>query len=661
MPEPVETVKRRQASSSPKPSPKRARLTLDSNAALTTEIKSQSAPEKAQPPPDRRKSAVQEERKRGQRLFGGLLSTLSQTTPNGQQKRRLEIEKRQQEKAKQQKMEDEVRRVEKAAELKDVRKAEQVKFDERSMRLRHSSMRAMAKFLCTKAEPKLYYKPWELRQFESEIIAAQTDKVEVTISREIAEFFTRFPKADNPADNEDGKIPKETLGEPHTESPSISNVQATINPTNPLPVQATQSDTLKTAEKDTLEENTGEMDLTPIRSPFGRHSAFQLTTSSKPEPIHRSIHLGTETRFKISTMTITLTPDKIHPTDPRITYKTFSFRDQTYSYIESLPTGTPSATIFLIHGFPDLSFGWRYQIPYLTSIGLRVIAPDMIGYGRTSAPASPTLYTYKHTADFIAALAAHVSSPTIILGGHDWGGMIVYRTAIYYPKLITALFGVCTPFFPPSPVFIPMTAIPSFKYQAQLAGPDVEAKIVGTEKIKQFLNALYGGKSADGKVGFDTVNGVLFDNLPLLQKSPLFTEEELNFYAEEYSRTGMHGPLNWYRTYELNWNEDKANILSQFPSPTPASASASPTTGAAPPTIKPEDKQFQMPTLFILGLKDAALPPQLSIGMETYFKDLERKEVNASHWVLVEKGAEVNGILGEWLADKIPGGERSSL
>jgi pinin/SDK/memA/ protein conserved region len=124
------------------------------------------------PNQDRRKSSVVEERKRGQRLFGGLLSTLSQSTPNGQQKRRLEIEKRQQEKVKQQKAADEVRRAEKLANLKAIRKAEQIKFDEESvsrewmrkpgcrsdstqMQIRHSNMLAMANFLSTKAEPKL--------------------------------------------------------------------------------------------------------------------------------------------------------------------------------------------------------------------------------------------------------------------------------------------------------------------------------------------------------------------------------------------------------------------------------------------------------------------------------------------------------------------------
>lgn len=79
---------------------------------------------------DRRESFSQEDKKRGRRLFGGILSTLSQTTSNSQQKRRLEIEKRQQERATQQTREDGKRRFEKLAKLERVRKVEQVRFDE---------------------------------------------------------------------------------------------------------------------------------------------------------------------------------------------------------------------------------------------------------------------------------------------------------------------------------------------------------------------------------------------------------------------------------------------------------------------------------------------------------------------------------------------------
>lgn len=124
-----------------------------------------------------RSSFSQEEKKRGKRLFGGLLNTISQTTSNSQQKRRQEVEKRQQERAAKQRTEDDKRRSERLAKLDKIRRAEQVRFDEQvvrghslvwgkkawvadeglgdQMRTRHSSMRSMAHSLQSKSEPKL--------------------------------------------------------------------------------------------------------------------------------------------------------------------------------------------------------------------------------------------------------------------------------------------------------------------------------------------------------------------------------------------------------------------------------------------------------------------------------------------------------------------------
>jgi hypothetical protein len=81
-------------------------------------------------PPARRNFSV-EEKKRGQRLFGGLVSTLSRTASGSQQQKRLEIERRQHEKAQQRRAEDEKRRSERLEGLKRTRQIEQIKFDER--------------------------------------------------------------------------------------------------------------------------------------------------------------------------------------------------------------------------------------------------------------------------------------------------------------------------------------------------------------------------------------------------------------------------------------------------------------------------------------------------------------------------------------------------
>ena len=77
-----------------------------------------------------------------------------------------------------------------------------------------------------------------------------------------------------------------------------------------------------------------------------------------------------------------------------------------------------------LHGWPDLSIGWRYQIPVLIEMGYRVVCPDLMGYGGTDSPRVPPEsiinYTYKRAAEDFKQLASDLGAKKIILGGHDW-------------------------------------------------------------------------------------------------------------------------------------------------------------------------------------------------------------------------------------------------
>lgn len=142
-------------------------------------------------PPRRKSSAIgtgaAEERKRGQRLFGALLGTLSQTSAKPAHRKRDEIEKRQQEKLKQ-KDEEVAEEKRKAREKLDVlRREEQKVWDKQGMRIRHQNMQATAHFLKTKTEPSLYYKPWDLRPEEETQIKEQIEETESVIAKELAE------------------------------------------------------------------------------------------------------------------------------------------------------------------------------------------------------------------------------------------------------------------------------------------------------------------------------------------------------------------------------------------------------------------------------------------------------------------------------------------
>jgi hypothetical protein len=114
-------------------SPKRPRRSEDTERDVPAGSPP-AAPAPRESPTDRRASTSQEEKKRGKRLFGGLLNTLSQTTSNSQQKKRQEIERRQQARVHQQRAEDDKYREAKLAKVQAVRKVEQVKFDEQVVR-----------------------------------------------------------------------------------------------------------------------------------------------------------------------------------------------------------------------------------------------------------------------------------------------------------------------------------------------------------------------------------------------------------------------------------------------------------------------------------------------------------------------------------------------
>ncbi|KAJ4179480.1 hypothetical protein NW759_017293 [Fusarium solani] len=340
-----------------------------------------------------------------------------------------------------------------------------------------------------------------------------------------------------------------------------------------------------------------------------------------------------------------MAPDKLAPNDPRVKAETAEIRGKTYKYIVGEPEDTPVATIVLVHGFPDLGFGWRYQVPYLLSLGFRVVVPDMLGYGGTDAPEPLEEYTYKNVAADIKELAQKiVGDGQIILGGHDWGGALVWRIAMWHPELIKGVFSACTPYHPPSETFIPLDKtiasghLLNFSYQLQFSGPEVESRIQGKEKVRQFLNAMYGGRGPNGESGFSTKDGILFDNLPLLERSRLLTEEEHEYYAEQYAARGspeIRGPLNWYRTHELN-HRDEVEMAK---------------TG----------HRFAMPALFITATEDSALPPAMSRGMEKSFDNLTRGEVRASHWALWQAAEDVNRQIAEWADRVLNGALKTSL
>jgi haloalkane dehalogenase len=83
--------------------------------------------------------------------------------------------------------------------------------------------------------------------------------------------------------------------------------------------------------------------------------------------------------------------------------------------------------VLLLHGEPSWSFLYRRMIPVLAEAGLRVIAPDLVGFGRSDKPAKRTDYTYQRHVDWMRAVVERLDLSRVTLFGQDWGGLIGLR------------------------------------------------------------------------------------------------------------------------------------------------------------------------------------------------------------------------------------------
>ena len=114
--------------------------------------------------------------------------------------------------------------------------------------------------------------------------------------------------------------------------------------------------------------------------------------------------------------------------------------------------------VLLCHGWPELSDSWRHQLPALADAGYRAVAPDMRGFGRTSAPDSVEAYSIFHTVGDMVALVAALGETRAVIVGHDWGAPVAWHAALWRPDLFTAVCGMSVPYAPPGPIDI-LTAL----------------------------------------------------------------------------------------------------------------------------------------------------------------------------------------------------------
>ncbi len=288
--------------------------------------------------------------------------------------------------------------------------------------------------------------------------------------------------------------------------------------------------------------------------------------------------------------------------------------------------------VVLAHGFPELAYSWRLQIPALAAAGYRVIAPNQRGFGETDKPEAVEEYDLAHLCGDMAGLLDALDIEKAVFVGHDWGGPVVWRMPLLYPDRVAGVVGLSVAFPVPGPsdpvgfleqVFGPEHYIVHFNRQPGVADTAFAAN------PRRFLSNLFRRGALAGQKPTSSTEGPSYDvslmgilNLTDPIGEPLMSDEELDVFVATFEKSGFTGGINWYRNITRNW-QASANL----------------------------PQRIDLPCGMIYGQYDVVPKPG---DLSQYVPNLETITLECGHWIQQEKPDEVNAFLTDWLKRNAP-------
>lgn len=292
--------------------------------------------------------------------------------------------------------------------------------------------------------------------------------------------------------------------------------------------------------------------------------------------------------------------------------------------------------VVLCHGFPELAYSWRHQLPALAAAGYRVLAPDQRGYGLTSRPEKIEDYDITHlTGDLVGLLDVYGIEKAVFVG-HDWGGLVTWMVPLLHPSRVAGNIGVNTPFLPRSPVDPIMAMRAVFgedMYIVYFQKPGVADGLLAKDVGKAFRFFMRkNGPTAEeyAKLPQEQKNLALVHALQTDESTwggeQLLNPEEMKFFVDTFTRTGFTGGINWYRNFTRNWE-----------------------------IMGPVEYKVRTPSLMIMAEDDIVLSPAMADNMELFVPDLEKVLIKrCGHWTQQEHPEETNAAMIDWLKRKFP-------
>lgn len=285
--------------------------------------------------------------------------------------------------------------------------------------------------------------------------------------------------------------------------------------------------------------------------------------------------------------------------------------------------------VILCHGWPELGLSWRHQVAALAASGFRVAAPDMRGFGGSSAPLPIEAYSILHLVGDMVGLVEALGAERAVIVGHDWGAPVAWHAALLRPDIFRAVVGMSVPHRPRGPqpplTMLRAAGLERF-YWCYFQEPGVAEAEFERDPAATLRRLLHSG--SEGAFLVVPEGGGFLDNttdpvaLPAWSDAETFAE-----MSETYRRTGFRGGLNWYRNIDRNWEL------------------TAPWQGA----------KITQPALFIAGARDAVIAGPIGrralAAMPEAVPGLRMTLMleGAGHWIQQERAEAVNTTLIDFL------------
>jgi pimeloyl-ACP methyl ester carboxylesterase len=265
--------------------------------------------------------------------------------------------------------------------------------------------------------------------------------------------------------------------------------------------------------------------------------------------------------------------------------------------------------VLLLHGFPEGAHAWRHQIDVLARAGLRVWAPDQLGYGLSDKPRGLANYRLDRLGADVIGLIEAAGCTRASLIGHDWGGAVAWWVVENAPERIERLVVLNCPH-------------PAVMRRALLTRP--------RQMLRSWYIAFFQLPWLPEFVASACDHRLLEWGLRSSCRPGTLTDADLEAYRADWRRPGsVRAMIHWYRALRLPVPRTSRPDVGRQPS------------GAA---------SIVRPTLLIWGARDRAL------GRELAAPSIARCEAgrlvfldDATHWLQHEEPARVNALILEHL------------